>query len=499
MSGFSIPGLGSGIDWSNYIRSIRAAEEAALSRTLGTKSMRMAQDMQVYGSIKGLVGALKTAVSGFDFVGDFKSKGISSSDENVVSGSAQLSALNQSATVNIERLATNELWQIEHSGVDDSTSTGGTFTITVRGVTTNLTVASGTTLTQLKEQINAANLGVTATVFSTGSGSATSARLSIQDNSLGKHDPDQASSNYNITIDLSAFNATAPFAVIDGDTGTGGTQPITVGKDAKFFLNNNTADPIYSDTNTVSNVLPGVTLTLKSASVNASTWTTISVTESVDRAGSKISSLLKKYNDTIVALRQAIAFDPNLEEQKNPTAGDGTLRSILQQIQNAFTGTVETLPPASSVRAMTDLGVKRATSTATSGGDGQLALSDENKLTSLLNTNYDDVIAFFQGGTLSGSTEKYDGWVKKMKDVLDGIVADETGSLSSRITSLQKQSKDVEDEINRKLERIDQKELRLKDRFARLESQLSKLSGQQSALQSAISSIQLNNQAIARR
>ncbi len=503
MGSFQIPGLGSGIDWTNLVASVRAAEEGALARTLGVRQARVASETAAFSQVKGFLAGLKTSVDSFDFVGNFKTKSVSSSDTAVLTGTATLSALNQSATVRVDELATNEVWHLKHSGVDNSVSaSGGSFVINVRGQNHSLTVAAGTTLKQLASQINEAGIGVTATVFDTGAGGATPARLSIQDNSLGKYNTDQtAGVNFNITIgspsgDLTALNPDASLAVVDGNTGSPATyEPIIEGKDSKIYVNQDTNTPIYSDSNTVLNVIPGVTLTLKSAD-NAN-WKTLTVSESTDQAASKINSLLKKYNDVILALRKAVSFDPNLEVQTNPTAGDGTLRSILSQLQNAFTTSVDTLPGGAAVKSLADLGVVRNVSEGNKAGDGTLMLQD-SKLNDLLSSNYEEVLEFFQGGTFEGSTEKFEGFAKKMQDLLNGMVS-ATGSVTGKIDSLNSQGKRLEEDIQTKLERIVAKQERLKNRFARLETELSRMSSQQSQLGSAINSIALNNQAIARR
>jgi len=499
---FSIPGLGSGIDWTNYINSIRKAQEGALARTIGRAQAKNAAQTTVFANVKGLMSPLKSAIAGFGYVGDFKSKTVSSSDSTIITGSANLTATNQSATVSVEANATNEVWHLEHTGINDSVSSvGGTFSINVRGVATDITVESGTTLAQLSQKINDQNLGVTASVFSTG-GTAPSARLSIQDNNLGKYNANQtAGTNFNITVgspsgDLTALNPSAGLAVRDGDGVAPGFQPITEGRDSMIYVNGNTTDPIYRDTNTISDVLPGVVLNLHGKAPGVAK--SISVSTSINQAAPKIQNLLKKYNDVIVSIKRAIAYDLSLEEQTNPTAGDGTLRSLLSQLQNAFTSIVEPIPGGNAVKSLAELGVIRSKNTESGGGDGQLEL-DEARLNSVISENFDHLVEFFQGGTLAGSTEKFTGFTKKLSDVMDSILSTTTGSLTGKINSLSEQSKRLNDDLRAKLEKLSVNEGRLKDKFARLEVQLNKLNSQGSALTAAVQSISLNNQAIANR
>lgn len=496
MSTGGISGLGSGIDWSKYVQAARAAEEQAVARTLGRRQAKLSAQEAIFSNVKGLFGAFQSSAKSFSFVGDFKTKTVNSSNTSMVTGSATVSALNQSATIKVEQLATNEVWHMEHTGIENSVSTGGTFALTVRGVTTNITVESGTTLRQLADKINQAGIGVTAGVFDTGSGTGSSARLYIQDNALGKFNTDQtADQNYNISIDTSALNATAGFGIVDGNTGVVGNDPIIQGKDSKFYLNGNDAQPIYRDTNTVTDVIPGVTLTLKDTT--AAAYISLTVSESTSQAGSKVANLLKKFNDIIANLRAATAFNPNEEVQSSPTAGDGTLRSLSQQVAAAMMQVVDSLPAGNSIKSLSDLGI-RMIKGADGKSTGELEIN-ESVFNDKLASSYDDVLEFFQGGTIDGTTTKYKGWADKMAGVLESILKEGTGSLTGKLGSIGTQLKDLGEEISKKVERINLKEERMKDRFARLESTLAKLSGQQSSLSSALSSIALNNQAIARR
>jgi flagellar hook-associated protein 2 len=494
MGSFSIPGLGSGIDWNNYIQSIRSAEEGALSRTLGVKQQKLASQQFVYSQVSGLIQSLKSTANGFSSVGDFKTKTVSSSDDTKVTATATISAATLSTSVRIDQKATQEIWHLEHTAVTDSVSTGGTFNITVRGALHSIDVEAGDSLEKLRDKINSAGIGVTATVFDTG-GASPSARLAIQDNLTGKFSSDNtAGQNYNIEIDLSALNPTAGLAVMDGDGVNPGTDPIVEGRDSEIRLNGNDSDIIYRDSNTITDVVPGLSLNLKNTT--AGEYVTLSVSESVSQAASKVTNLLRKYNDVVTNIRAAIRFDPTQSTQTNPTAGDGTLRSLLQQIQNAFTGVLDSIPTGNKVRSMSDLGVKQAVTGSQSTGALEL---NEDTLNNLLSSNYEDVIEFFQGGTIDGSTERFEGFASRLDAILNGIVKPVTGSLSGKIASVDDQFKRLNEEINEKFERILQKEERNKARFARLEGQLSRLSGQQSSLQSALASIQLNNQAIAKR
>lgn len=479
MADFSISGLGSGIDWSAYISSIRNAEETALAQTLGRRQTKAAAVQAVLSNIKGLMDGLKSSASGFEFAKDFKTKIVSSSDSSVLTATANLSSINQTNVVRVEQLATNEVWHGTLAGVNSSVSSAdGTLTITVRGQNRVFNVTAGTTLTQLAAQINAAGYGISATVFDTGEGTGNTGRIAITDNTAGKSNPDQtAGINFNMS-----FSST----LTDLNTAAFGVAPVVEGKDAQVQINGSST--MYRDSNTINDLLPGLTLNLVSADPGVDK--TLTVSESSDAAATKIADFLNKYNKIVLEIQKAIKIDPTTATQSNPTAGNSTLRSVLAQLQSSVTSMVSTLPGGRTIRSLNDLGI---TSTFTSGesvGNGQLQL-DQAKLANAISSNYDEVVEFFEGVTLNDV--KYNGFGKKVSDALDTILNFSSGTLPSAIKGLENENARLDKEIQLKLERLEKKEQFLKDKFARLEGVLAQLSSRQSSLTAALNSINPNN------
>lgn len=478
MSGFSISGLGSGIDWSAYIASIKKAETEALSRTLGVKNQKMTNQNNVYQSMQGILDSLRSNVQGFAFSQDFLTKNVTSSDSSVVTGSATLSASNQTATIDVRQLATNEVWQGQFSNVNSSvTSSAQTLTITVRGTAHVLNVSAGTSLKSLADQINAAGIGVTANVFDTGAGGATPARISITDNNLGKYNPDQtAGINFNISISST---------LTDLSTAAFGASPIVEGKDSLVRVNGGT-DNIYRDNNTLTDVIPGVTLNLISADLgNAKT---ITVASSTSNALTKVKDFIEKYNLVVKQIRKAIKSDPNAASQgtqANPTASDSTLRTVLNNLQSAVTSSVSTLPGDLTIRALADVGITTVfnSSDPSSDTNGTLQL-DESKFNNALSSSFDGVVQLFEGVTRGGV--KYNGFSQKVDDAMKGILDSSTGILATKIKTVSNELLRLSSDIEKKLDRIDKKEAMLKDKFARLETVLAQLNSQGQSIQAAL-------------
>ena len=488
---FSIPGIGSGIDWSNYIASIRSAAEKSLTNTLGRQQYKNSVQQTTFGQIQGLVDSLKNSMLGFQDARDFKTKSILSSDSNVITGTANLTALDTATTLSVEKLATNEVFQASFTGVSSVVTTAdGVFNVTVRGQLKSVAVPAGTTLQGLASLINSAGLGVHAQVFDSQSGGTNPARITITDNLTGQADPDNTTWHANLDFSTTASTLT--------DFSNGAFSVLTQGQDSQILISGNS---IYRDSNTVDDVIPGVSLNLVSADPGVDK--TITVNSSLGNASTKIKDFITKYNTVVATIRKAVKFNPNEQTQSNQTAGDPTLRSVLNMLQNAVTSTQTTLPGGSLVTALADIGI--TVSKDVQGDTAGLLSFDsagEAKFNSMLSSNFDDVINFFQGVTQTSgtSTITYTGFGKNMTDIIGGLLTGSDGSqgaLSSKMASLQAEGNRIDKRIQEKLNRIDKQEEFLKDKFSRLEVTLSQLNAKQSSTTAALNSIALNNQAIA--
>src|SRR5690606_34352655 len=154
--------------------------------------------------------------------------------------------------------------------------------------------------------------------------------------------------------------------------------------------------------------IPGVTINLKSAQANDdSTFKTMVVSESLEQAAERIGDFVNKFNQVSGAIRQAIRYDPGQSEQSNPTAGNSTLRNILNQLNNMTTATVSTLPHNNTIRSLADLGITTIADPNSPSQNGMLQFN-ESKFNEVLNTNYDEVIVFFEG--IKVESVEYDGY-----------------------------------------------------------------------------------------
>jgi flagellar hook-associated protein 2 len=168
----------------------------------------------------------------------------------------------------------------------------------------SITVGSTDSLDTIAQSINSANAGVSAAVMTTTSTSgATSYYLTVTSDKYA-----------NITV-------SDPNAIFKG-TGTSGLGEVEQHAATEWSYTVNGLQT-YSDTNTDSTTIPGVTLTISQASANA----TVTVTNTDSQATSALQSLVTDYN----SLQSTVQ---SLTGQGQPLAGNVLAEDILNQVNS---------------------------------------------------------------------------------------------------------------------------------------------------------------------
>jgi len=169
-------------------------------------------------------------------------------------------------------------------------------------------------------------------------------------------------------------------------------------KDAVIEVGNLT---VSKSTNTITDVIQGVTLNL----LQADSTETIDVTISTDTSGVKeqIESFIDAYNEAIGFLHEQLSFDPDNPEtsRAKPLLGDTTAVLLNRQIQNLISSVV---PGASSgLNSLAQLGISTDPDTSTLSLDGAT-------LNAAVAENITDVTRLFVGlGVPSNSQIKFVG------------------------------------------------------------------------------------------
>jgi flagellar hook-associated protein 2 len=357
---------GQGFDVATTVTQILASEKAIETPWNTQLTALKAQDT-VLTSLGTDLSALSTSLLALtDFQGVFSAKLGSSSNTNVLDlTSASAAAVTGSHTIEITQLAqTSSNASTAVSAANDTLSG----TLTIQGQTFNQTfnvnsTNNNDTLSSLSAAINAAAIGVTASVITDSSGS----RLSIASGTSGAAGQ--------LTISASLTDASSnPVTFPSGQ----------VGQDAKLTVD---GVSVTSPSNTVTTVIPGITfqlLALSTAPVQ------VQITDDTTSIGTAISSFVSAYNKVI--------GDINTQEGKDSSGNPEPLMGspVLAQLQGALTGSLFTGAASGSIKNITQLGISM-------NNDGTLTLNGDT-LNTALNSHLADVTGFLQNSGSFGQS-----------------------------------------------------------------------------------------------
>jgi flagellar hook-associated protein 2 len=266
---------------------------------------------------------------------------------------------------------------------------------------TTVTIDStNNTLSQLADTINNQNIGVSASV--------------IQD-----------SNGYRLALVSTASGAPGDATISGNTTGLSFTKAVT-GTNASLVVD---GIPISSASNTVSNVINGVTLSLGSASPSAPV--TVNVNPDTTQATTAINNLVNAYNTVIGEINSQfnVASDGS---GGGPLETDNSLRDVQAQLLGALSYSI---PGNSGIVNLASIGVNF-------NNDGTLSV-DSGKLTSALSSNFSAVQNLLQNST-NGFSQNLSAVLTNINGAGTGILSLDAQSVTSTSQSLTKQISDLQ-------------------------------------------------------
>lgn len=358
-------------------QSILQSQSTALTQ-IQTDSTNLDNDMQSLNSLTGPLSA----------------RTVTSSNSSIVSGSAASGSTVGNHVVVVNSLASTDSWSSSALASGSTALPAGSFTITsASGSSTTITTDGSQTLTDVASEINSDNLGVTANVIT----DATGSRLAIVANSSG------SASNFTVSSSGSlAF-----------------TQPVT-GANASLTVD---GIAISSASNTVTGVVPGLTLNLLSASTAE---VSLGVAPDTSSASTAINQFVNDYNSLIGDLNTQFTDTGSGE---GVLASDPTVRSLQSDLLQSLGYTFVPSSGTTTVSNLSSLGI-------TVNNDGTLSV-DSATLNSALQNNYSDVQNFFQGAALNGFANSLDQQLTSFISPADGAFTVDLQSISTEYSGLQ--------------------------------------------------------------
>ena len=404
MATITSTGLGSGLDINGLVTKLVSAERTPTQTRLTNREADIQTKISSLGNFKSALASFHSSLSGLSSFRSFQKHTATSSDTasltasadtnaDVANYSVQINQLAQSHTLVSGRFASTDTvvgtgtLTIKFGATDYSDpDAGGPLTGTYNGFQENsdkgaltLHIDSGNnTLEDVRNAINQANAGITATLINDGggyrlvltsndSGSQNSMQISVQD------DDYDADTNPTGNTDISGLSVLA----FNGDAIN--MQQTQAGQDAQITLN---GVNITSSTNRIQSAVKGLTLNLLQAQPGK--LLNVSVTPNDEDILSAVQGMVTGYNQLFTTVNSIAGYDA----QAN-TAGvlmsDPVVRGGMSQIRVQMTTLVTGL--SGGIQSLADIGI-------TTQKDGTLNL-DNGKLSLALNTHRSSVMALF--------------------------------------------------------------------------------------------------------
>lgn len=469
-NGLRLSGLATGLDTSSIIEQLMGLERRPV-RMMQSNQATIQTKIDRFRALNTKLSALKNAaaaLAGSSLSGSpIEAKKATSSNTTYFQASADSTANTGTYTVNIQQLA---MEQRTGGGTFTSPAADGVLRITKDsdGTFKDVNLTAGMTIDQVKDAINSAGAGMSASVIS--------GKLVLTGKQSGESfTVDDGDGTGDFAASLGVDSATATYQA---------AQQAIVEVDG--FA-------VTSKTNQITTALPGVTIT--AAAVGTATLT---IEQDTTQAVDKIKDLVNKYNDIVNQIKEDTKY--NAETKKGgPLIGESWVSQLGLQMNQQLTEGFK-LYDAGTDTFTTDATFNSYASVGLAvNRDGTISL-DDNKLKAALAADAGKVQALFaqeDGATTTsnGQTVKLntanDGLAKRLEAFADSLISANSqyngvtasggryeGGLLARIKGSEAQIKGFDERIEAYERRLELRERNLRNQFIAMERTVASLRNQ---------------------
>jgi flagellar hook-associated protein 2 len=405
----SVPGIGSGLDINGLVSQLMAAERLPLTALEGREKAHN-QKLSAFGQVRSALATFQTALQDLTS-SKFQALSATASDTKVLSASAGGNATPASYQIEVTQLAQqHKLASSGYATTNDAVGSGtltlqfgtynsgtNTFTANADKATKSITISpANNTLAGVRDAINAANAGVTATIVNDGSAAGNRLVLTSTDSGAANSLKISATDDDGNSLDGSGLSALAYDPTAAAGSGKNLGQ-VAAARDATLTID---GIAVSYASNTVRNAIDGVTLNL--SQTNTGQPLTLTVGRDTEAIKKSVQAFVDAYNSADASLKKLTAFN-GVGKQNGILLGDATTRGIQTQMRNLLSNTVAS---GGTLTTLSQIGVAFKS-------DGTLAL-DSAKLGTAIDTNFDDIAALFDSAakatdslvSYSGSSSK---------------------------------------------------------------------------------------------
>lgn len=432
---------GSGLDVTATVDQLMQLERAP-ENLWKSQQQTMTAQATALRDLNTRLDTLETRINDLkDISGVFGQYAASSTNDAVVTATADTSAAAGEHTIVVTQLATVASQYTAALASPDATFTPGDLQLKIGSgdVQTITFDADHSTLKTAVDKINSSNLGVTASLLS----DATGTHLVLVSNTPG------------LAGELSIVSAPQGLAFQAGSHG----------QNAKLTLD---GVPIESATNEVSGVLQGVTLHLNGDT--GGIGTRIAITSDTSRIQSAVDSFVSAYNDVVSRINTQFQYN-STSNKAGILAGDSTVRSLQASLLGLAAFRYSN---GSIVSTLRSLGIKMQ-------DDGTLQV-DDAALSSAIHDHPSDVQKFFQGTNSDGFANNLSTQLANLTDSVNGPLLVDAKGLDSSVSALT-------DQIDQFETRMDFRYQQLIDEYSRIDVMLRQMSSTISQVQAQLGTL----------
>jgi flagellar hook-associated protein 2 len=387
-------GIGSGLDIESLITQLVAAERQPVETRLLRQEFSLTSELSAFGTMKGALASFQNSLANLNSLSTYGQRTATSSNDDVVTISASAESAAGQYNLSVNQLAGSH--SLASGGFSLPSDTMGTGTLSIRfgttdyaspdpgpesynsfslnpdkGVATIVIDNTNNTLEGVRDAVNSAGIGVSASIVNDGNGY----RLLLGSGSTGEEnsleirvDDDDGNDVDGAGLSAFAFNTDAI-----------NLAQTAAAQDALFTINGLS---ISNASNTVENVIDGVNINLRSLSGTAPV--SIEIVEDRAAVTEAISEFITGYNSFIATANNLTAYDAETASA-GVLQGDFSARSISGQLRQVLSTAVAGFNgPFSS---LSEIGIS-------TGSDGSLSLNNAD-LDLALESSFDEIVGLF--------------------------------------------------------------------------------------------------------
>ncbi len=451
MATSSLSAVGSGLDIPTIVAQLVAAERKPAANRINNQGTAATSKLSALGNIKSSLSSLQTAMEAMGKAADLRAYKTSVPEKSgfsatIVTDPSTGKTLAAAGSYNIEVFSLAQPQKLSSGAFDAETVVGDGKLSIAWGEEESISVeiAPGSNLASIAAAINSAagGKGVNATVITANDGQ----HLVLNAVNSGTEG----------ALKVSAEGGNGGLSALTWDGSTGGLNQIAAPTNAHVRVDGFDRE---SSSNSVSDIIAGVTLDLTKA--EPGTTTALTITQNNDPLKTAVEGFVSAYNASVTLLKNASAYDAT-NDKASVLTGDSMVRGLQQQLRGQL---------SANVLDMKELGL-------TITKDGTLAL-DASTFDKAMAKNPAAAEALL--GKSGKLYEGVNGILKSNLDTGTGTLVQRTDALNKEIKKLEKQL----DELDKRMEKVS---ARYTAQFTAMDTLVSQMQSTSSYLSQQLSS-----------